>query len=345
MAEQARRHHLVSKFYLRYFADERDHITTVMLPGDRRFTQNIRDASVNNGFYTVIDNDGHESDLAEKALAEIEGPASGAWREVALGAWPLPEEHRVAMASWLALQLLRGTRMRNSMSELATHALLIEACLGGRTRVREALAAEGRPLDDDTVNAEWVSFFTNPYRAQVHANHHMRQLADTLPHVTESLLDRAWLLTVFERKTLATSDHPVHVVENPALREMGLGTGIDNAEVIHAPLTRRLSLAMYEPSAIPPQLAALRQDTALRGVAATALYSNSCVVNSARRFLFHHPEDAPLAGFDLHEPRDREMQVNAQLWGWIAEDDRHVLLDAGFGPEDLDALLDPSKLG
>jgi hypothetical protein len=41
MGEQAKRHHLVSKFYLRYFADERDQITTVMLPGDRRFTQSI----------------------------------------------------------------------------------------------------------------------------------------------------------------------------------------------------------------------------------------------------------------------------------------------------------------
>jgi hypothetical protein len=28
------------------------------------------------------------------------------------------------------------------------------------------------------------------------------------------------------------------------------------------------------------------------------------------------------------------------LWGWIAEDDRQVLLDAGFGPDDLAALLE-----
>jgi hypothetical protein len=345
VSEQARRHHLVSKFYLRYFADEREQITTVMLPGDRRFTQNIKDASVNNDFYTVIDNNGQESDLVEKALSELEGPAATAWREVAQGVWPLPEEHRVAMASWLALQLLRGTRMRDSMSELATHAFLIEACVGGRMRLREALAAEGKPVDDDTVNAEWVNFFTNPYRARVHANHHMHQLAQTLPHVTESLLDRSWLLTVFERRALATSDHPVQVVENADLRRMGMGTGIDNAEVIHAPLTRRHSLAMYQPTAIPPQLAALRQDSTLQGVTATALYSNSCAVNSARRFLFHHPDDAPLAGFDLPKPREREMQVNAQLWGWIAEDDRRVLLEAGFGPDDLEELLNPSKVG
>jgi hypothetical protein len=63
-------------------------------------------------------------------------------------------------------------------------------------------------------------------------------------------------------------------------------------------------------------------------------------VNSARRFLFHHPDDAPLPGFDLRQPREREVAVHAQLWGWIAEDDRQVLQNAGFGPDDLAALLE-----
>jgi hypothetical protein len=91
------------------------------------------------------------------------------------------------------------------------------------------------------------------------------------------------LLTVFERKTLATCDHPVHVVPNEDLTQTGRGTGIENAPVIYVPLTRRHSLAMYLPS---------------------------------------------------------EVAVNAQLWGWLDEDDRQMLLDARFGPDDLDALLE-----
>ena len=145
---------------------------------------------------------------------------------------------------------------------------------------------------------------------------------------------------MYERKALATSDHPVYVVPNEELTRMGMGTGIENATVIHTPLTRRHSLAIYQPSAVPPHLAALGRDIRWPGVTATALYSNSCTVNSARRFLFHHPDDAPLAGFDLPQPREREVTVNAQLWGWIAEDDRQVLLDARFGPDDLAALLE-----
>ena len=73
----------------------------------------------------------------------------------------------------------------------------------------------------------------------------MQHLADLLPRGTQSLLDRSWLLTVYERKALATSDHPVYVVPNEELTRMGMGTGIENATVIHAPLTRRHSLAMY----------------------------------------------------------------------------------------------------
>lgn len=336
---QARRHHVVSKFYLRYFADDRDQVTTVMLPGEKVFTQNIADASVNNDFYTVIDHDGEETDAVEQSLSELEGVAAAAWREVDNEVWPLEEEHRGAMAGWLALQLLRGTGVRNSMSELATHALLIEIVLGGRTRLREALADAGEPTDDATVDREWVEVFTNPLQLEAHANHHMRHVGEMLPRVTESLLGRFWLLTVFERKRLATSDHPVHVVSNPEFTERGMGTGIENADVIHVPLTRRHSLAMYLPSAVPPELAALGHDTAWRGVAATALYSNSCTINSARRFLFHHPDDAPLAGFDLPQPRERESVVHAELWGWMSEEDSQVLLDAGFGPDDLAALL------
>ena len=33
MGNQAKRHHIVSTFYLRHFADEAERITTVMLPG------------------------------------------------------------------------------------------------------------------------------------------------------------------------------------------------------------------------------------------------------------------------------------------------------------------------
>lgn len=72
MVEQARRHHVVSKFYLRYFANDNERIRTVMLPGERTFPQSIGDASVQTGYYTVIDQEGQQSDAMEQALSLVE---------------------------------------------------------------------------------------------------------------------------------------------------------------------------------------------------------------------------------------------------------------------------------
>ena len=165
MPRQARRHHVVSKFYLRYFANDNERLTTVVLPGDRTFPQSIGDASVQTDYYTVIDQEGQHSDAAEQVLSLMEAHAATAWRQVAAGAWPLPDGHRGSVAAWVALQLLRGSSVRNSMSELASHALLLEVILGGRKRLREALIAAGEPVDDDTVNREWVGLFKDPFQA------------------------------------------------------------------------------------------------------------------------------------------------------------------------------------
>jgi hypothetical protein len=70
---------------MRYFANDNERVTTVMLPGDRTFPQSIGDASVQTGFYTVIDQAGQQSDAAEQAFSLLEADAAVAWREVAAG--------------------------------------------------------------------------------------------------------------------------------------------------------------------------------------------------------------------------------------------------------------------
>ncbi|MFK4083652.1 DUF4238 domain-containing protein [Kribbella sp. NPDC020789] len=330
MPEQAKRHHLVSKFYLRYFADEADKIVTVMLPGERRFTQGIGNASVQTHFYTAVGLDGQLTDAAETAFGYIETAAAAAWREFTAGAWPLSPAGREQVAGWVALQLLRGSRVRNSMSQLGTDMLRLEVIAGGRRRLREVLREVGEPHDDESVDREWIALFENPLEVEAHANHHVLHIAKLLPRVTASLLDRWWILTAFERKSLATSDHPVHIVPNPAQAAMGMGTGIENADEIHVPLTRRLALSMHLRATLPEELAGQVADRKQDGVAKIALYSNSCTVNGARRMLFHHPADNPLSGFDLPEPRTREVQAAGGLWRFMADEDRQVLIDAGI---------------
>jgi hypothetical protein len=98
MPEQAKRHHVVSKFYLRYFANANERVTTIRLPDDRTFPQSIGDASAQTSYYTVINQAGQQSDAAEQALSLVEAHAATAWREIEAGVWPLGDEHRASMA-------------------------------------------------------------------------------------------------------------------------------------------------------------------------------------------------------------------------------------------------------
>jgi hypothetical protein len=126
------------------------------------------------------------------------------------------------------------------------------------------------------------------------------------PRVAKYCSTRWWVLTAFRRKGLATCDHPVCVVPNKEHLATGLGTGIENAETIHLPLTLGIP---WRWRCGPPWLTNVRvaEDRQQAGVAATALYSNSCTVNNARHMLFHHPEDAPFKGLDLPTRQTREI--------------------------------------
>jgi hypothetical protein len=284
---------------------------------------------VQNDFYTVTTLDG-PSDVAERAFGGIEGPAAKAWEQIAKGVWPLPAAEREAVASWIALHLLRGSGNRAMLSDMGTGLLQLEIAAGGRARLSDTLRELGEPYDDESVTREWISLFEDPLIVEVNANHHLDHIVRMIPTVTQSLLDRFWVLTSFRRRALATSDHPVHIKQNPDHVAVGLGTGIENANEIHVPATRRHSLGMALRMTLPPELRRA-SDRHQSGTTAMALYCNSCTVNSARRALFHHPEDDPLAGFDLPQPRTRELR-GPDVWRFMPDADRQVLLDAGVEP-------------
>jgi Protein of unknown function (DUF4238) len=282
-AEQrpARRHHVVSKFYLRYFADDDGMLTTIELPG-RTFPQSVESASVRIDFYTGRNNAGQETDAAEKAFGEIEGPAATAWRLVADGMWPLADAERGAVAAWIALHLLRTNATRQSMTEMGSDLRRLEIVFGGRERLREALREAGQPHDDEAVDREWIDLHRDPAQVNVDANHHLEHIGHLLPWVTEHLLGRWWLLTAFDRKRLGTSDHPVVVVPNDRDAEQGMGTGIETADTIILPLTRRLGLALSRRDTLASELADL-DDMKQGGSAATALWGNSVTSRHAHR--------------------------------------------------------------
>lgn len=229
------------------------------------------------------------------------------------------------------------------MNELGTEILNLEVLSGGRARLREVLREEGLPHDDASVDREWIDLVADPLRVEAHPNHHLHYIAQMLPRVIAMLLDRWWVLTSFQRRAIATSDHPVYVVPNERDTVLGLGTGIENADEIVVPLTRRHSLTMALRASLPQTTPTI--DVHHPGVTAYAQYSNSCTVNNARRMLFHHPRDDPLRGLRLPQPRTREVG-KVDLWRFIPEADRQVLIDFGLRPPgDDDEALDGGRSG
>lgn len=346
--EQAKRHHLVSKFYLRYFANEAEQVMSVMLPGNELpFRQSIANASVRSSFYTSIGHDGKPTDAAERAFGLIEEAAADAWRRVAAGVWPLHSSARESMAGWIALHLVRGSGTRTLMSQMGSDMAQLEMIVGGRARLREVLRNVGKPFDDASVTREWISLFKDPLVVELKVNHHLQYVAQALPRITELLLDRWWLLTSFQQRGLATCDHPVYVLPNKDHLTLGMGTGIQNADTIHVPLTRRHSLTLALRDTLPAELTLRSEDGQVAGATATALYSNSCTVNSTRQTLFHHPGDRPLDAFNLPEPRTREIiKFPGRLWGFMPDEDRQVLRDAGLrSTEEQSGNKDPDSKG
>lgn len=96
---------------------------------------------------------------------------------------------------------------------------------------------------------------------------------------------------------LITTDTPVVLMKGPE-GDPGLPIGTATAGGVLVPLDRRMALIMGEPHA---------EDLRLSGSTSIARALNQRLVWDARRAAFHHPDDNPLEGLELPQPRDREV--------------------------------------
>ena len=108
-----------------------------------------------------------------------------------------------------------------------------------------------------------------------------------------------WSLSVFQRKALVTSDHPVTLVPHEDHPRWS-GVGLANAGGYALPLARRLGLIIGASPHLP--------DLRVSGTAKLAASLNGNVVRNARKAIFHHPDDTEvLAGVQL--PPQRTMEI------------------------------------
>jgi hypothetical protein len=276
-----RRNHTVNKSYLRRFADDRGLLTQIALADQMRKDVSINDATVVKNFYVVPQPDGTETDEAEDFFCGLEGSAASAIRSLADDrVWPIPDTVRHDIARWAALQYLRVPSVRQLGREVA-----------------EAFCEVGLPVRTAGGEQITVKMPAEQIKDQTGSRQHLALINELLPDVTQILYKRNWILTYYQRKSLATSDTPV-VLCAAAGHPGGTGIGIGTAGAVHVPLDRRVALSMGDGSTGDAQRA---------GVAKTAIRLNNATARNARRYLFHHPEDDPFRGLELPGRRTQEL--------------------------------------
>ncbi|GAA1462680.1 DUF4238 domain-containing protein [Williamsia maris] len=297
MPNIAKLHHTVPKFYLRGFADMDERITTVRLPGDKRFTQVIGKTAATNHFYTVQDHP-EGPDVIEKALAAVESSAASIFRSIVDGVWPLPEEQRLELGYFLAMQAVRGPDQRKMLGHMLAQMARLEAMAASGDRARPwAKRRLGLDLNDEQAARyrEQAANPQGPYR--VPAPVHIKQMAELPEKLVKYLVGRPWTLVRFDKRSLITNDAPVGLVRQPEDGATEMGVGFMTAWGITFPVTRKLGLVMSDIAPLVEAGVPVERvwsgafDVAQEGSTAYEKLINETTVDMASECIYHHPDD------------------------------------------------------
>lgn len=271
------------RFYLAGFAQGKI-VTTVSLATSASFRQTILNASAENNFYTVDNDD--DPDAFEKALSTVEAGTARVFETIRTGGWPLPEHEREQLAYFLAVQALRGRHHRKMMNSAATDLIRHAIASGGIDAFRAALGDNADELSDEEIERGF-ELATTPgrFRVQFPAEAHVEQIGELADDVEPSLSMRRWNLVRFDEPALLTSDRPVALVHDAT--DPWMTAGYATAIGVTFPIDRSTGLIMGE----------VVQDVTDMVTAGTPLHRdllNTQSVRNAHEQVFHHPDDSDL---------------------------------------------------
>lgn len=314
----AKLHHFVPQSYLRGFATEKERITAIPLDRSRsRFTASVKNVAAQTHFHTVPE--AEEPDGFEKILSAVEGEASDIIRRIEAGEFPLPEDDRSSLSFYLALQAVRGPDTRRTIEQLQADIVRIEVGAGGRKNVKRWIKDNlGFDATDEQAQRIWDEA-TQPGGPPITfaTIEHIKHMVETAEYLAKYLFTRPWLLVRFDRRSLITCDAPVSLIRNARDENHWEGVGFGTAWGIATPLTRKLGLLMSDPMVIlehleadAPMIQKVRlavvsgsADRVEAGTTAMERLFNDHTAQSAREYIYCHPDDERFVPEELHEPR------------------------------------------
>lgn len=311
------RHHLVPQFLLRRFADAGNKL--VMVKRDDlsySATSTVAKACNEAGFYRIetdyINPDhraAHDPEALEKTLSVFETRADRAIKSLLGGAPPWSERDHYDLGMFMAFQYVRGWHFRKQFDEMGTLAMRREM-LANRPRV-EGLAKRYLRERGEKVTSESVDQFINSafgpdgprlVMGKPHAIQASFRFA--LEAVAPRILTRPIRLLHFsDDAPLLTSDSPVATwsPDRPHDRVVALA----DAATIMMPLAPNLALSFARGG----------QDAISSAGATRARQINTAVADIADRWIYHHPDTAPLDNLVIpaEKPRWQDEKLAARI--------------------------------
>lgn len=253
--------------------------------------------------------------MFEKALSEVEGDAAKVLREIEAGIWPLSQEQRGILGTFIAVQYVRGPDRRRSMEYLAAQMTRLEVQLTARDNVKQWVQRRYGVEVDDEAEVIWQQA-TQPGGPPITVGPiaHIEQIIDSAFPLVPFIVGRPWTLARFSRRSLRTCDLPVALVPGEG-HEPWRGVGFATARLITYPLTRKLGLIMgdampWAEANIPvEQLYAGVGDTAEPGTTSKAKLINHCTVGSSSEYVYQHPDDESVLPSPLPDPRPNNLSL------------------------------------
>jgi hypothetical protein len=300
------RHHIVPQFLLRRFASEDGQLRVINHPNlTSPHMTSVTKACREAGYYRIESEDleewardGHDPELVEKTLSNIEATAAEITTSIISGSAPHTKDDRFHLALFVALQMTRGWQFREELNQIGT--LRMREELGSRheelaIRARAWLRRQGRPAKPDDVE-KFLEGVLGPNGPRLAINDPVRvqvSLGHALYNVMPILMQRHLRILRFDAPSLVISDAPVGNWTAGQDRAVGVG----NAALVFLPLSRQVALAYGTKVSAANNAAGPTR----------AAQINSLAVDGATRWAYEHPDDRIVESLDI--PPDRPQWV------------------------------------
>lgn len=290
------RHHIVPRFLLARFASGDDQLRVRNRRDGKASTRTITDLAVRD-FYTAVTNGSELDSSLESLLSVIEGGAAEIIRQhldlrAFANARAFTPEERATLDLFVAMQTVRGMRVRRSLEVIADYTV--------------KLLNQDKITENDVQNTAFVP----------HPNEHLKMIGNLAERAEETLKSRATSLIRLDKPLLIIGDEPVlidHERDDSAMRgrpdpesisedlvHLAGERGFATADIIMLPLAPSVLLAYG-----PPNREHLPVEIRFTGVEAQSFAKeiNLLTIGSAIEWVAAHPDHSEFDSIRMTPPQ------------------------------------------